>query len=80
MRHIYESTPAKPSSYVCDIQRRIDFKKYIQDQEILRDKIERRRANQNERNVDLSGLTRQKDDEYIDDDMFLEKDIFDEEN
>lgn len=80
MRHIYESTPAKPSSYVCDIQRRIDFKKYIQEQEILRDKIERRRANQNERNVDLSGLTRQKDDEYIDDDMFLEKDIFDEEN
>lgn len=78
MHHISEPTHARPSNYSCDVQRRIDFKKYLHAQAILRTKMERRKTLENERNVDLASFIRNRD-TFLEDDMFEEDDVIDEE-
>ena len=92
MRHVPVPIGSSASSAVGsveDVQRQIDFKKYLQDQKILKDKMERKqRAADRDISVDLEELkfppSRRRNDEsevyewteYIED--YVEEDFQDE--
>ena len=78
MHHIPEPKRIESSNYSWDPQRKIDFKKYLQDQEIAKAKMERRNSKQMLLNVDMASFTRSKEEDFFEDDMSLEEDYFEE--
>ncbi len=79
MNYVPEPTQVEPS-YTCDPQRRIDFKKYLQEQEILKAKMEKKNKRSMLQNVDIVSLTRKKEEDLFEDEnMSLEEDYFDDE-
>ena len=79
MHHIPEPKRIESSNYSWDPQRKIDFKKYLQDQEIAKAKMERRNSKQMLLNVDMASFTRSKEEYFFEDeDMSLEEDYFEE--
>ncbi|XP_057364635.1 uncharacterized protein LOC130685356 [Daphnia carinata] len=86
INHVPKVTSVKhqaTNSYSFDSQRRVDFKKYLRDQEILKARMEKRQLRSMTENIDLASLARNTSNPFIDDvseeDDYVEDENYDEE-
>ena len=78
MNHVPKSDSVEhDSNYSVDVQRQIDFKKYLHDQEVSKAKIERRQARAMIREAELASIPDRKEYELIDEEE--DEDYIDEE-
>lgn len=85
MNHVPKVTSVEhqtTNSYSFDNQRRVDFKKYLRDQEILKAKMEKKHLRSMVENIDLASLAKNTGNNFIDDvfeeDDYVEDETYDE--
>lgn len=85
MNHVPKVTSVEhqtTNSYSFDNQRRVDFKKYLRDQEILKAKMEKKYLRSMVENIDLASLAKNTGNNFIDDvfeeDDYVEEETYDE--
>lgn len=67
INHVPKSTSvAKDSNSSLDVQRQIDFKKYLHDQEVFKAKMERRQARAMIRDAELASIPNKKEYDLVD--------------